>query len=90
MLTDDVRDLRSVGFNDRAMSARIRPGGAWELCVSADYDDCRLVSESIPDLNAIEHQPARLVRAAGRRRKWWRQWRAVGPAAADALREHEF
>lgn len=53
VLTEEVRDLRSVNFNDRAMSARIAPGDAWELCVNADYDDCRLIAENTPDLNAI-------------------------------------
>jgi hypothetical protein len=43
-------NLRAMDFNDRAMSLRVPRGETWEICNNTDFDDCRLVSEDIPDL----------------------------------------
>lgn len=39
---DGVRDLNDLGFNDRAVSMVIR-SGRWEVCVHADFRDCRVL-----------------------------------------------
>ena len=46
--TDDFED---IDFNDRALSVRVR--GSWEICVNADFDDCRVVGENVPDLSRL-------------------------------------
>jgi len=46
-------DFREIQFSDRALSLRVPPNTTWEICVNIDYDDCRLVSEDIPDLTAM-------------------------------------
>jgi hypothetical protein len=46
-------DFREIQFSDRALSLRVPPNTTWEICVNIDYDECRLVSEDIPDLTAI-------------------------------------
>jgi hypothetical protein len=53
VINGPVTNLRSSGFNDRALSVRLRGGGSWELCLNADFDDCRVVSDDVPDLNRI-------------------------------------
>jgi len=42
-----------VKFNDRAMSVRVPPGQSWEICVNANYDDCRVVDRDVPDLSEL-------------------------------------
>lgn len=42
-----------VKFNDRAMSARVPSGQSWEICVNANYDDCRVIDKDVPDLSTI-------------------------------------
>lgn len=42
-----------VKFNDRAMSVRVPAGQAWEICVGANYDDCRVVDHDVPDLSTL-------------------------------------
>jgi hypothetical protein len=49
-LTEAVPDFRRLLFNDRAISVRVPAGQAWEVCVSANYDDCRVVDRDQPDL----------------------------------------
>ena len=46
-------NLRRVNFNDRASSLRVATGEAWEVCVNANYDDCRLVDEDMSELASI-------------------------------------
>ncbi len=46
-------DLRRVGFADRAASLRVARGEEWEVCVNANYDDCRVVSGDVPDLGTM-------------------------------------
>jgi hypothetical protein len=48
-----VSNLRSIDFNDRASSLRIARGEIWEICVNANYDDCRVVDDDVPDLGVI-------------------------------------
>ena len=42
-----------VKFNDRAMSVRVPAGQAWEVCVGANYDDCRVIDHDVPDLSTL-------------------------------------
>jgi hypothetical protein len=55
VLNGPTPDFTSNGvkFNDRAMSVRVPPGQAWEICVNANYDDCRVVDRDIPDLSEL-------------------------------------
>ncbi|MEZ5317779.1 MAG: beta/gamma crystallin-related protein [Vicinamibacterales bacterium] len=53
VLTEAVPNFSRINFNDRASSLRVRGGGSWEICVNADYDDCRVVSGNVPDLDEI-------------------------------------
>ncbi len=46
-------DLGHSGFNDRAMSVRVPRGQVWEICVNANYDDCRVVDHDVPDLGTL-------------------------------------
>ena len=46
-------NFRRIDFNDRAMSLRVPRNQAWEICVHDDFDDCRVVTEDIPDLNRL-------------------------------------
>ena len=42
-----------VKFNDRAMSVRVPAGQSWEICVGANYDDCRVIDHDVPDLATL-------------------------------------
>jgi hypothetical protein len=42
-----------VKFNDRAMSVRVPAGQSWEICVGANYDDCRVINRDVPDLSTL-------------------------------------
>jgi Beta/Gamma crystallin/Peptidase inhibitor family I36 len=53
VISGPVADFRSIGFNDRALSVRVRGGGVWEICVNANFDDCRAVNDDVSDLNAL-------------------------------------
>jgi Beta/Gamma crystallin len=46
-------NLRRLDFNDRALSVRVPRGEVWEICVNADYDDCRIVDGDVPDLGPV-------------------------------------
>lgn len=52
-ITGEVDNFRSINFNDRALSVRPRGGESWEICVNADFDDCRVIDEAVPDLGTI-------------------------------------
>ncbi len=52
-VTSAVSNLRSIDFNDRASSLRVARGEVWEICVNANYDDCRVVDDDVPDLGVI-------------------------------------
>ncbi len=52
-LTDETPDFRRREYNDRAMSLRVPRNETWELCINIGFDDCRLVSEDVPDLATI-------------------------------------
>jgi hypothetical protein len=52
-LAGATSDFRRIDFNDRAMSLRVPRNQAWEICVHDNFDDCRVVTEDIPDLNRM-------------------------------------
>jgi hypothetical protein len=52
LVTAAVANFREIDFNDRAGSIRVR-GGIWEVCISADYDDCRVLQDDVPDLRTM-------------------------------------
>ena len=52
ILREGNSNFRGMDFNDRAMSLRVPRNTSWEICINNDFDDCRLVSEDIPDLTA--------------------------------------
>jgi hypothetical protein len=53
VLTESTANFRSIDFSDRAMSLRVPRNETWEICINVDFDDCRLVTEDVPDLAAI-------------------------------------
>ncbi len=53
VLTEPTGDFRRREFNDRAISLRVPRGETWEVCINANYDECRVVSEDVPDLAAL-------------------------------------
>jgi hypothetical protein len=53
ILRESTENFRSIDFSDRAMSLRVPRNETWEICINIDFDECRLVSEDIPDLAAI-------------------------------------
>lgn len=53
VLTESTANFRSLDFSDRAMSLRVPRNETWEICNNIDFDDCRLVSNDIPDLAAL-------------------------------------
>lgn len=69
-------NLRRVNFNDRTSSVRVAPGEVWELCVNANYDDCRLIDEDLVSLNALGLN--RLVSSLRPRQNWGRGGRGIG------------
>jgi hypothetical protein len=52
-ITSEIPDLRRLGFNDAAMSLRLSPGTAWEVCVDADYVNCVVVNADWTDLRDV-------------------------------------
>jgi len=53
-LEGPIADLSKDGnFNDKTMSLRVARGEEWEVCVGANYVDCRTVSGDVPTLDAI-------------------------------------
>jgi hypothetical protein len=48
-----VSNLYQLGFNDRAMSLSIPQGDVWEVCVEANFRDCRSFSASVMDLTEL-------------------------------------
>ena len=52
-LREAVSDFRDINFSDRAMSLRVPANQTWEVCNHVDFDDCRLVSGNVADLNSI-------------------------------------
>ena len=53
VLREATPDFRRRDFNDRALSLRVPRGETWEVCVNTGYDDCRVVTEDVPDLSTI-------------------------------------
>jgi hypothetical protein len=53
VFTSAVSNLYQLGFNDRAMSLSIPQGDVWEVCVEADFRDCRSFSASVMDLGEL-------------------------------------
>lgn len=51
--TEAHPDLRQVDFNDIARSLRLTGGGTWEVCVNANYVDCKVVKGNVADLREI-------------------------------------
>lgn len=49
----EVDNFEQLNFNDRARSLRVAPGTRWEICVDADYRNCREVDRDVPDLNRL-------------------------------------
>lgn len=60
IVSEPIANFSEIDFNDRALSVRVR--GDWELCVNADFDDCRVVSANTPNLNTLGL--ARLISSA--------------------------
>jgi Beta/Gamma crystallin len=52
-LTSATSDFRRMDFNDRAMSLRVPRNQAWEICVHNNFDDCRVVTDDVRDLNSL-------------------------------------
>lgn len=52
-LTGPTRDLRALGFNDKAESLRLARGQVWEICRDIDFRDCRQVNTDWPDLRGL-------------------------------------
>lgn len=52
-LTSATSDFRRMDFNDRAMSLRVPRNQAWEVCVHNNFDDCRVVTDDVRDLNSL-------------------------------------
>ncbi len=48
----DVADLGPGGFDNMATSIRV-PGGVWEICEGAGYQECRVISGDIWDLQPM-------------------------------------
>jgi hypothetical protein len=53
VLRQATNDLRTLNFNDVPMSVRVPPNQSWEICVHIDYDQCRVITDDIPDLNRV-------------------------------------
>lgn len=53
VLTNEVPDLRRVGFNDRTSSIRLGQSQAWEVCVETNYRGCRVINTDWPDLSGL-------------------------------------
>ena len=53
VLQQSTANFRVIEFSDRAMSLRVPPNQTWEICINIDFDECRLVSEDVPDLQAL-------------------------------------
>jgi hypothetical protein len=53
VLQESTPNFRAIDFSDRAMSVRVPRNETWEICVNIDFDECRLVSEDVPDLAAL-------------------------------------
>lgn len=53
VVREAVSNLRELNFNDRASSLRVTGTGEWEVCVNANYDDCRVVDRDLASLNDI-------------------------------------
>jgi beta/gamma crystallin len=58
-------DLRRVGFNDRAMSLRVRPGETWQICAEPNFRECVVVNASLSDLGGL-----RMTRRVSSARRW--------------------
>jgi hypothetical protein len=52
-LSGATADFRRIDFNDRAMSLRVPRNQAWEICVHNNFDDCRIVTSDVRDLNEL-------------------------------------
>jgi hypothetical protein len=48
-----IPNLRDAGFNDQAMSVRLGGRQAWEVCVDANYRNCRVIDASTSDLSDV-------------------------------------
>jgi hypothetical protein len=72
VLQEATSDFRQFEFNDRAMSVRVPRGTTWEVCVNIEYDECRVISADVADLNEVGLlrmiSSARPRAAAG---SWW-------------------
>lgn len=53
VLRESTSDFRQLDFNDRAMSARVQPNTAWEVCQDIEFVTCRVLTDDVADLNAI-------------------------------------
>ena len=53
-LTTEVSDFRSINFNDRTGSIRIRPGSSWTFCSDANFvSRCETLSGDMNDLSRL-------------------------------------
>lgn len=53
-LTTEVADFRSINFNDRTGSIRVRPGSSWTFCSDANFvSRCETLSGDVNDLGRL-------------------------------------
>jgi hypothetical protein len=53
VFTREVSNLQLEGFNDRARSLRLPRSQTWEVCVDANYRNCRVVNSDWPELDRL-------------------------------------
>jgi len=53
VFTGPAADLRADGFNDIARSLRLPAGETWDVCVNANFIDCKIVNTDWPDLDGL-------------------------------------
>ena len=82
-LRSATRDLRELGFNDRASSMIVR-SGRWEVCVDANFrNECRVYEPGqYDDLERIGNAISSAREVGGGRDEWRDEWR-------DERRERE-
>jgi hypothetical protein len=53
VVSEAVADLKRLNFADRASSLRVGRGEEWEICVNANFDDCRVIDDDVPNLGTM-------------------------------------
>jgi hypothetical protein len=78
VITGEIADLRSLGFNDRAQSLLLRGSQNWEVCTDSYFQNCLVVNTDWPDLRRLEKD-----RSISSVRPWSQAGGAWPPAAAQ-------